>query len=396
MSWLRDVLVDLADDSPRADLAEQTIRRYERRRRTMVSLVAAAVVVVTALGATAAVRLLPREPDAASTVKDLPGRGVEPLSYAYRTYCNPATGSPPADCRDGEWRVVTTSGRTYHVPQASRSSRSFEEGIVDGPLAISQSGRKIAYYSAEASTFKVRDLASGKEVAAPTKIPQAWLYSIAHLLLSDDGRFLAFAKVPALKDPAMLIDMRERMVRPLPNGWNPVGLSPEGDTITLAKYSPKARLQTISRLWTTSTAGNGSTVDFSEGYSFSPLAPDGKTLVAVDDHGDPCARSKVVTMDAKSGKVLRAIPVRGLPLAAHNVSLRTWLSPDEVTVVVEPIPCPQSPPPDPGPDLGKFDPPYQTMTSYALDIRTGAARKLTTYKVQGTFDLVLPGPPGAI
>ncbi|GAA4219401.1 hypothetical protein FHR32_000381 [Streptosporangium album] len=404
MTWLRGVLNDLAEDSPQVDLAERTINIYKRRRQSVISLVAAALVVVTALGVTAVVRLLPTQPGVATTpdmVTDLPARGVGPLSHAYKTFCQPEHGKVPPDCRDGGWRVVTQTGRTYHVPQALTSLSAYRGvGLRDSPLAISQDGRKIAYYSATESTFVVRDLASGEQLTAPTKVPQAWLGSISHLLLSGDGRFLAFTKNPALKDPAMLIDMRERMVRPLPNDWNPIGLSDDGNTITLAQYAPKSRLQTISRLWATSTAGNATAVELPQNYHLSPLASDGKTVMAIENRStlsEPCRKGDLVRLDARTGKALQRMTVSGLPADANGISLRTWRNATEVTALTMSIRCGPAPKNDPGPsEERRFDPPYETMTAYAVNTKTGKARKIATYTAQSYFDIVLPGPTGAL
>lgn len=404
MTWLRDVLDDLADESPRADLAERTIMIHQRRRRTAVSIIAAAAVVITALAATATVRLLPAEPATdPGKVTDLPARGVGPLSHAYKTFCRPETGEAPADCRDGGWRVVTQDGQTYHVAQALSSLNAYRNvGLRDSPLAISGDGRKIAYYSAAHRTFAVRDLASGEERTAPTKISEAWLGSGAHLLLSDDGRFVAFTKDPALMDPAMLIDLHEGMVRPLPNGWNPIGLSGNGDTITLAEYAPKAKLKTLTRLWTTSTAGNGRTVDLPEGSFVGPLAPDGKTLIAFQSPAtvkEPCRTDgELVSLDTETGKALRKIHLSGLPLENQRIALRGWLSATEITVIARPNRCRPAPDDtDPGPPEEElFDPPYETITAYAVNIRTGKARKIAAYSAQGFFELVLPGFPGTL
>ncbi|MEU6407668.1 hypothetical protein [Microbispora sp. NPDC046933] len=404
MTWLRDVLDDLADEAPHVDLAERTIAIHERRRQTAVSLIAAALVIVTALGATAAVRLLPAQPRPAANpgaVTDLPARGVGPLSHAYKTFCLPESGRAPAGCRDGEWRVVTRTGRTYRVPQALPSLDAYRSvGLRDSPLAISGDGRKIAYYGAREQTFVVRDLASGERLTAPAKIPEAWLGSVSHLLLSADGRFLAFTKNPALKDPAMIVDMRERMVRPLPNGWNPIGISDDGGTITLAQYSPKPRLRTMSRLWATSTAGNTTTADLPGSYFFSPLAPDGTTVMAIENLSTqtrPCRHGDLVRLDARTGKTLKTVPLRGLPADVSQISLRTWRGATEVTALTTSVRCrPASKDDGPAEPEERRDPPYLTMTAYAVDVGTGRARKIATYTAQGFFEIVLPGPAGAL
>ncbi|MEU4516704.1 hypothetical protein AB0G05_45060 [Nonomuraea wenchangensis] len=398
MTWLRDALDDVAGNAPQVDLTERTIGIRKRRRRRTTSIVAAAAVVVVALGVTSAVRLQraqPRPAVAPGTVTDLPARGVGPLSHAFMTFCRPERGKAPAGCVNGGWRVVTRGGTTYRVAQALSGSPS---GLRPSPLAISRDGRKIAYYDTEADTFAVRDLASGKVTTAPTKVPTAWLGSIAHLLLSDDGRFLAFTKRPPLKDPAMLFDLRERMARPLPNGWNPIGLSSDGNTITLAEYAPKTRLQTITRLWQTSTAGNSTTVNVAGDYLVGALGPDGYSVVAVErvEAGvKGCLRSgaDLVHLDRKTGKVLRKVPVRGLSMTANQVYLRGWTGPREVTALATPLVCHERDDNAPGSSL---DPPYVAFTAYAVNVETGAARKLATYTAQGFFQLVLPGFPGTL
>ncbi|WP_440098226.1 hypothetical protein [Streptosporangium sp. H16] len=403
MTWLRDVLVDLADDSPQVDLAERTIAAHDRRRRTVISLLAAATVVAVALGTTAAIRLLPDEPppDGSQEVAsggDLPARGVGPLSHAYKTFCKPASGKAPSDCRDGGWRVVTLSGRTYHVPEALPSLAPGRTGLRDSPLAISRDGRKIAYYSAGEGTFQVHDLASGQKTTAANKVPKSLLGSISRLMLSDDGRFVAFSKVPEFKDPALLIDMRDRVVRELPNRWVPVGLSRDGATITLADYSPRSRLRTISNLWPSSSKGDSTSFILPVSYSFSPLAPDGKTVAAIENLSTPekpCRHGNLALMDTLTGKKRKTTVISGLPADVSKISLRTWLGAEEVTALTMSLRCrPASQVPDDEPAV--IDLPYRTMTAYAVNVRTGKARKLATYRAQGFFEIVLPGPPGAL
>ncbi|MEU6424448.1 hypothetical protein ABZ860_01025 [Microbispora sp. NPDC046973] len=393
MTWLRNVLVDLADDAPQVDLAERTIAAHHHRRRTVISYLAAVMVVVISLGVTAAVRLLPDGPQEAASVGDLPARGVGPLSYAYKTFCKLGSGKAPAGCRDGGWRVVTRSGKTYYVPEALPSI-----ALRDSPLAISRDGRKIAYYSAEEGTFQVRDLASGQKTTAATKVPKTQLGSISRLMLSDDGRFVAFSKVPDFKDPALLIDMRDGNVRTLPNRWVPIGLSQDGATITLADYSPRSRLRTISHLWPSSSKGETTSVDLPLNYHFSPLAPDGKTVAVIENRSTaekPCRHGDLALMDTRTGEKRKTTVISGLPSDVSQISLRTWLSAKEVTALTVSVRCrPASEVPDDEPAV--IGPPYQTMTAYAVNVRTGKARKLATYRAHDFFDIVLPGPPGAL
>ncbi|MEV1002880.1 hypothetical protein [Nonomuraea sp. NPDC050202] len=394
MTWLRDVLVDLAGDSPQVDLAERTIMIRDRRRRTAISLVAAAMVVVTALGVTVAARLLPPGPDDAASVSDLPAKGVGPLSHAVRTYCRPASGRAPEDCRDGEWRLVTRDGRTYRVPDALPGLVPGRTGLRDSPLAISRDGGKIAYYGAEEETFVVRDLASGRRTTAPAKVPKEWLYSRTRLMLSDDGRYVTFMKNPQFKDPGLIFDLRAGAVRELPNGWVPAGLSPDGGTLTLSQYAPRSMLRTIPRLWTTS--GGGTSVTLPQDYEFSPLAPDGRSIAAVERYfarDFPCPRlGNLVVLDARTGVKLRSVIVQGLDAGVTSLSLRTWLGPEEVTALAESVPCDlEAYHEGPDEEAEQLDQPYRTLTAYAVNVETGRARKLTTYTAQDFFEIVLPG-----
>nr|WP_157554490.1 hypothetical protein [Herbidospora sakaeratensis] len=76
---------------------------------------------------------------------------------------------------------------------------------------------------------------------------------MAKLVISDDGRYVAFSKVPEFKDPAMLFDMAARRTRLLPNWLFPIWISRDANRLTLASYSPEARLMTMSDLWSTSS-----------------------------------------------------------------------------------------------------------------------------------------------
>ncbi|MEU9831333.1 hypothetical protein AB0D67_07300 [Streptosporangium sp. NPDC048047] len=398
MTWLRNVLIDLADDSPQVDLAERTIAVHHRRRRTVISYLAAAMVAVVTLGVTAAIRLLPDGPQKVASTGDLPARGVGPLSHAYKTFCKPVGGKAPAGCRDGAWRVVARSGKAYYVTEALPSLAPGRTGLRDSPLAISRDGRKIAYYSAEEGTFQVRDLASGQKTTAARKVPRGWLGSISHLMLSDDGRFVAFSKVPEFKDPALLIDMRDGGVRELPNRWVPIGLSRDGSTITLAEHSPRSRLRTISNLWSGSAKSDTMSVIQPVNYDFSPLAPDGKTVAVIENRSTaekPCRHGDLALMNTLTGEKRETTVIKGLPSDVSQISLRTWLSAEEVTALTVSVRCrPASEVPDDEPAV--IDPPYRTMTAYALNVRTGKTRKLATYRAQSFFEIVLPGPPGAL
>ncbi|WP_431918032.1 hypothetical protein [Nonomuraea jabiensis] len=217
MNRLREALDNVAADAPAVNLADWAIAGSRRSRRTRMAAAGATGVAGLAVLTGVVLGVFPGigpwkfdQPIVAAAsgkLADLPSRGVGPLSHAYRTFCN--GGSPvPADCRDGGWRVVTRAGETCHVPQAL----GYKSGPNFYPLAISRDGRIIAYYSRMARTFKVRDLASGAEQAAPVAIAEAELGGNARLELSDDGRYLAFTGYPSRKADGLIIDMRARSV----------------------------------------------------------------------------------------------------------------------------------------------------------------------------------------
>jgi hypothetical protein len=75
-------------------------------------------------------------------------------------------------------------------------------------------------------------------------------------------------------------------------------------------------------------------------------------------------------LDAKTGRTLRKVPVRGLPKDGRIDGTATWLSRSEVMVVVN----------------GRGHP-----YSYAVDVTTGRARRWADYSAQQSQRLTLPG-----
>ncbi|MDP9864797.1 MULTISPECIES: hypothetical protein [Streptosporangium] len=383
MTRLHDALTDIAGEAPAVDLADRAITGDRRRRRTGVALVVVAVVAVVALGAVAGTGLLPgwRDNVIAATPKDsspsrgdgaladLPPRGVGPLSHAYKTFCHVARGVPE-DCRNGEWRVVTRDGKTYHVPQALGMAGTLNSV----PLAITRDGRMMAYYSREEQTFKVRDLESGKELTAPVTVAERRLRPRASLVLSDDGRHLAFTAYPAGKEPGLLIDMRAGTTTPLPSGWAPTSVADGGDPVTMVSYPPKGKA------WLMPRPGGGSPVTLDETYTrFSALAPDGRSIAALGmekvKSGGMHMDGTLAVLDATTGRTSRKVTVRGLPKDTVLLTLGAWLNRTEVTLATLPS--------------GRIW--ENRQITYAVNVATGQARMLGVYTGQHPFQLVIPG-----
>ncbi|MEU7859239.1 hypothetical protein [Nonomuraea sp. NPDC049141] len=380
MSRLREALDDVAADAPALNLADWAITSSRRRRRTRMAAGSAAVMgLVVLVGITLGIfpgigPLMADKPVVAvrtGKIADLPSRGVGPLSHAYRTFC--LVGGPiPPDCRNGEWRVVTRSGGTYHLPQAlgTKSGPHFY------PLAISRDGRIIAYYSRAAMTFKVRDLASGAEQTAPLAIAEAKLGGNAHLELSGDGRYLAFTGYPSKKEDGLIIDMRARTTMPLPVGWDPRSI--DGTTVTLTRNGLYGQKPGI---WVMPLTGGGSPIAVGESYTrFSALAPDGAAVAALRRAQSRDSNDDTITvLDARTGKVKKTATMRGLPKGSRTLTLGVWLNAAEVTLATSPS------------DHWRDN----RQITYAVNVETGQVRQLAVYHPQSVMHLVIPGAAAA-
>ncbi|WP_433515083.1 TolB family protein [Nonomuraea sp. CA-143628] len=375
MNGLREALHEVASDAPALDLADWAITGSRRRRRARlavasVSIMGGLVVLVgVALGVVPGIRTVTAGKPVVATetggIADLPGRGVGPLSHAYRTFC--LVGGPiPADCRNGGWRVVTRSGATYHVPQAL----GVKSGPTFYPLAISRDGRVIAYYSRSAGTFQVRDLESGAVRAAPVAIAEAKLGGNARLELSNDGRYLAFTGYPSRKEDGLIIDMRARTTTPLPAGWDPRSI--DGTTVTLARYG---RWGQKPGIWVMPLTGGGSPVTVGDIYTrISALSPDGAAVAALAQGKSPGTQDDTISvLDARTGRATSTVTIRGLAKDTGMVTLGAWLNAAEVTLATFPS--------------------GNRQITYAVNVRTGQVRKLAVYRPQAAMHLVVPGAP---
>lgn len=348
MTRLRDALSDLAQQAPPVSLADAVITRHRarRRRRLALATVAAAAVLATAAGA---VTVWPSRPDTVATqtqhVTDLPPGQVGAARYAYLVPCGDDCGT--------EWRVVTPKG-TYRIPQALTTSKKAPRV----PIAISRNGRMLAYYSPAAGAHVIRDLVGGEETISPVKVPEQQIGIGSLLAVSDDGRHLVFDPREGGKQPSLLIDVRTGRTRSIPGAYEVVGI--KDGTVALVRYRK-------TDLWLMPVIGGGEPVRFDGAFiMFSDLAPDGRTIAAVDTS----QRGTLTLLDARTGRTLRELPLRGLPAGSAIHATGSWLNQDEVITVVTTM----------------REPPQ----TYAAHTRTGRTRHLTTYQAEGDF-LTLPG-----
>ncbi|MCA2220165.1 hypothetical protein [Nonomuraea aurantiaca] len=354
MTRLREALGDIAEEAPLVSLADVAIAGHRHRRRTVLTASAVAVLCVTA-AAVAVVAAVPWPRGARTAtqqgqeaVPDLPSGKVGAISRAYMTSCKVVERE--ADCAAVEWRVITRAGKTYRVPQALAETAKDERV----PVAISRDGRLLAYYSRDAQAHVVRDLVGGTETTSPVTIKEERIGMGSMLVLSDDGRYIAFDPREGSKYPGMLIDVRTGRTTPVNGKYEPVSV--KGGVAELVRYRK-------TDLWLMPVTGGGKPVRFNGVFiMFSEVAPDGRTVVAfefprVGKRESPrLEKSTLTLLDAKTGKTLRKVPISGLPDDRGGVAGTTiWQSESEVTLLYG----------------GK-----EGERSYAVDVNTGRVRLL--------------------
>lgn len=366
MNLLRDELHAMADEAPHVDLAERAVKGARRRRFIRAALAVAVAVAVVTGGTAILVGNGPsvEEPvivtPATKAVTALPKKGVGPLTHAYVSQC-PRLISGGKKCVAGQWRVVTDAGTTYALVDAM----GFEPGSPPNvPVAITKDGRRIAYYSAKARAFEVRDLASGQIWKAPFKIEKENLKGETFLRLSPDGLQLIYTNWDGTpKRYSVLIDMEKGMTFALDAAWYPVSVGDGGSPITLAKPYDKT-----SQVW---VVGNKPITIRDFTYKFSALGPDERTLVRLGRYPGEHSR-EITAFDAVSGAERPPVRVEGIPDKVHLISLGDWVGDTEVTLFATPEPST----------------PGAVPALYAVDVRTGRARELRRFDDSPT---VLPG-----
>ncbi|MGW5160978.1 hypothetical protein ACWEPN_36390 [Nonomuraea wenchangensis] len=363
MSRLRAALEELAQEAPdvasTTDLAALAVANHQRHRRnitmataffTTVALVGAVTAGVTLTGSGQAA-------PATSSVPDLPSGKVGELSHAYLTRCEvDESQTPPSlDCSEVEWRVVTRTGRTYRVPQALATTA----GDPRPPVAISRDGRMFAYYSRKEGAHVVRDLVAGTQVVSRAKVKESQIGRGSMLVVSEDGRHLAFDPREGSKYPGLLIDVRTGATTTLNGKYEAIGI--KNGLVELIRYRK-------TDLWLMPVTGGGKPVRFPGTYiMFSEPAADGRTVAAIEF--DEMPKKKVTLLDAKTGRVVRKVTVKGVPARTQPDSVRIWASASELVLD------------------------YQVKTelrSYALNVYTGRTRLVHKVSLADSQDVKLP------
>ncbi|GGK79132.1 hypothetical protein Sme01_22170 [Sphaerisporangium melleum] len=333
MTRLHDALGALAQEAPPVNLAERAIGTARRRRARMLASAAAAVLLVGGGGATtlnlyaangrdsqAAIggEAANARPEAAAP---LPGRGIGPARFAYLGWCGhdraPGFGASTLGTECAQWRLITKDGKEYRLPEAVGifvEQTSQNRGNNAAPLAISQDGRRVAYYSEKDRAFKVRDLAGGRVWRLPLNVSRDYLMKWGGAVrLSPDGRYAAASSGP--DDPGVLFDASDGTSRPIPAGWWPGNITWSGSLLLTS--GDQMRIMSI--------AGVGRPVEVPVEHARSgTLSVDDRTVVAFTVREAEKRRSgpnsnarpvgvAVRTIDAETGRVLSSVPLRGAP-----------------------------------------------------------------------------------
>ncbi|MEV4548878.1 hypothetical protein ACI2LC_23910 [Nonomuraea wenchangensis] len=358
MSRLRAALGELAqeapDVAPTTDLAGLAMANHQRHRRniTMATAFFATVALVGAVTAGVTLTGSGQAAPATPSVSDLPSGKVGELSYAYRTKCETDLPQTPSfDCSKVEWRVVTRTGRTYRVPQALANTPDHTQP----PVAISRDGRIFAYYSRQEGAHVVHDLVAGTQVVSRAKVKESQIGRGSMLVVSDDGRHLGFDPREGSKYPGLLIDVRTGRTTTLNGKYEAIGI--KDGLVELIRYRK-------TDLWLMPVTGGGKPVRFHGTYiNFSEPAPDGRTVAAIEFE-----KKKLTLLDTRTGRVVRTVTVKGVPVKGGPDSVRIWASASEVVLDYQ---------------VGK------ELRSYAVNVVTGKARQV--FKVSNTaMDVTLP------
>ncbi len=360
MSRLRAALGELAqeapDVAPTTDLAALAVANHQRHRRniTMATAFFATVALVGAVTAGVTLTGSGQAAPATSSVPDLPSGKVGELSHAYLTRCEmDESQTPPSfDCSEVEWRVVTRTGKTYRVPEALATTAKDPRP----PVAISRDGRMFAYYSRKEGAHVVRDLVAGTQVVSRAKVKESQIGGGSMLVVSDDGRHLAFDPREGSKYPGLLIDVRTGRTTTLNGKYEAIGI--KDGLVELIRYRK-------TDLWLMPVTGGGKPVRFHGTYiMFSEPAPDGRTVAAVEFE-----KRRLTLLDTKTGRVVRKVTVKGAPVKGGPDSVRIWASASEVMLD------------------------YQVRTelrSYAVNVDTGKARLVHKVSLADSQDVKLP------
>jgi hypothetical protein len=400
MTRLHDALNDLAEQAPLVDLTGSVLARTRRRRQARlfaVPAVAACVAAIVAVGvlvgggqpavgpALVQLKDLPKDVlNTGAVPGPLPAGRVEPVKFAYLDGCKKQAHLEPGTGECAQWRLVGRSGKQWRLadalaaPPVVSDSGGSDTPRPQGPLEISDDGRRIAYYRPADEHFVVRDLLSGDVTVIAQRVPLASLQQAA-LIFSGNGQRLAISFAAAEPRHALLADTATGAVHELP-GYRVVGLGNDASTVTLLE--PKNGRMTLLLTGPDGTLRNQVPLDPDVHVTGvgNLVAPDGHTLVTVPGAGEdqptpvqtPESLNTVKLVDVRTGKVVGTRSLR-LPENSELAHIERWVGKSTIVIAVP-----------------SHDAPTRTVGNlfimedrrYLTELNTGRTRVFGTIKLQ--------------
>ncbi|MEU7910599.1 hypothetical protein [Microbispora bryophytorum] len=381
------------DPVPLTAEAGRAGRRDGTRRRSLVTgmsvTLAALVVVPLAFVAAGVAERASRDagpssgsPDASAPIPGPPPSSLPaPVRFAYRGSCawDQAT-EEPADDGCAEWRLVMTTGEQWRMVDVY-------PGIGDDgqpPVAISEDGDRVAYFSEASSDFVVFDRldTTVRRTGMVSLIDEA-SQAATHLVISPGGRWMAadFGQAAETISPRVQ-NLTDYRVSTLPRRMRVLAVGDDGTVTGTATWDTDAAPGRISTTELLRMRPNGRTlsrvpIDPALIEAGVAVSPNGRALAVAaerahpreDDHG------LVATLDTATGRVLTRHEA-ALPGDAHVVAVRGWASAREVIVEAE----------RPGDDEYEME-----YSLHAVDVRTGASKPIDMDEAGGVPGLWVPG-----
>ncbi|MEU8274245.1 hypothetical protein ACFYOK_06095 [Microbispora bryophytorum] len=381
------------DPVPLTAEAGRAGRRDGTRRRSLVTgmsvTLAALVVVPLAFVAAGVAERASRDagassgsPDASAPIPGPPPSSLPaPVRFAYRESCAwDQDTEEPADDGCAEWRLVMTTGEQWRMVDVYPGIGDDEQP----PVAISEDGDRVAYFSEASSDFVVFDRldTTVRRTGMVSLIDEA-SQAATHLVISPGGRWMAadFGQAAETISPRVQ-NLTDYRVSTLPRRMRVLAVGDDGTVTGTATWDTDAAPGRISTTELLRMRPNGRTlsrvpIDPALIEAGAAVSPNGRALAVAaerahpreDDHG------LVATLDTATGRVLTRHEA-ALPGDAHVVAVRGWASAREVIVEAE----------RPGDDEYEVE-----YSLHAVDVRTGASKPIDMDEAGGVPGLWVPG-----
>ncbi|AQZ63831.1 hypothetical protein BKM31_22325 [[Actinomadura] parvosata subsp. kistnae] len=331
----------------------------------------------------------PSPEDLVPVTATLPASGVGPVRYAYYDFCQDKwkpgeDNAPVADETCLQWKVVLPDGTRYRVADAlsiytDQTKKNYMNTAA--PLAISQDGRRIAYYDPRRERFAVRELGTGQVWEIPRHVERATMVKNGALIaFSPDGSRLGLNLVGRAR---VVVDVESgQVVEKVPGGWYFLYPADEGVPMVVERGN--------GRFGVLADGAVKALRDWPTWMIAGTVSPDGTTVALLTgparqgEHmtsGEPY--DKIVTVDRVSGQVASEVGLDAPPNMGPY-RLGQWLNAHEVLALGGTAPVPGD-----GRlrDMGE--------TRYAIDVTTGKVRELDRYRLPPWGGSVsAPGFPG--